>query len=83
MVNETVRGNVTNTTVRAHIETEKKNNIGIVSAMHYHDELELLPIYEGSFCCTVYDKEYVAKAGDIVFINSRDVTAAFRQTRTA
>ena len=71
MVNETVRGNVTNTTVRAHIETEKKSNIGIVSAMHYHEELELLPVYEGSLRCTVYDKEYIAKAGDVVFINSR------------
>ena len=47
--------------------------------MHYHDELELLPIYEGSFCFTVYDKEYVAKAGDIVFINSRVPHSTFRR----
>ena len=71
MVNETVRGNVTNTTVRASAGTELNENIGLVSAMHYHDELELLPIYEGTFHCTVYDREYVAHAGDVIFINSR------------
>ena len=43
MVNETVRGNVSNTTVRASAEKELNENVGIVSEMHYHDELELLP----------------------------------------
>lgn len=71
MVNETVRGNVTNTTVRASAGKELNLKIGEVSSIHYHDELEFLPIYEGRFYVTVYDREYEAHAGDVVFINSR------------
>ncbi len=71
MVNETVRGNVTNTTVRAWISNDVNIKIGEVSSLHYHDELEFLPVYEGTFCCTVYDKVYEAHKGDVIFINSR------------
>lgn len=71
MVNETVRANVMNTTVRASRDKEVLSSLGLVSGIHYHDELEFLPIYEGKFHITVYDKEYVAKAGDVVFINFR------------
>lgn len=71
MVNETVRRNVTNTPVRAFIGKEIKYNVGEVSSIHYHDELEFLPVYEGEFYCTVYDKEYIAHKGDVIFINSR------------
>ena len=78
MVNETVRGNITNTTVRATAGKNLNDNIGLVSAIHYHDELEFLPIYDGSFHCTVYDREYVANAGDVIFINSRVPHSTFR-----
>lgn len=71
MVNETVRGNVTNTTVRAQLSDKLNIKIGEVSSIHYHDELEFLPVYEGTFYCSVYDKEYVAHKGDVIFINSR------------
>lgn len=40
----------------------------IVSA-HYHDELELITVYEGRFLCTVDGEDFVAEAGDVVFIN--------------
>ena len=71
MRNETVRANVTNTTVRAAAAPTYTNEAGDASSIHYHDELEFLPIYEGTFSCTVYDKEYIAHAGDVIFINSR------------
>ena len=41
-----------------------------VSHIHYHDELEFLPIYEGSFSCRVDGKDYVANAGEIIFVGS-------------
>ncbi len=41
-----------------------------VSAIHYHDELELLPVYKGTFSCKVDGKDYIAKKNDIIFINA-------------
>lgn len=72
MYNETVKGNVINTALRATLPAEGHlGKVGAVCQIHYHDELEFLSVYEGVFSCTVYDKEYVAKAGDVIFINSR------------
>ena len=69
MKNETVRSNVPKMSIHVgkgttHIEPRD------VAAVHYHDELEFLPVYEGVFCCTVDGKDYLAKKGDIIFINS-------------
>ena len=44
--------------------------IGPVAELHYHDELEFLPVYSGKFCCTVDGVDYVAEEGDIIFINA-------------
>ena len=72
MYNETVRGNVINTALRATLPPEGvADAAGKNCPIHYHDELEFLAVYEGEFGCTVYDKEYVARAGDVIFINSR------------
>ena len=43
---------------------------GIISSPHRHDELELLLIYSGVFCVNVQGKDYVGKAGDVIFVNS-------------
>jgi AraC-like DNA-binding protein/mannose-6-phosphate isomerase-like protein (cupin superfamily) len=70
--NETVKGNVINTALKASLPPEgQKGRVGDVCRIHYHDELEFLAVYDGVFGCTVYDKEYIAKAGDVIFINSR------------
>lgn len=72
MYNETVKGNVINTALRASMDPPPGvREPGVVCQLHYHDELEFLCVYEGEFGCTVYDKEYVAKKGDVIFINSR------------
>ena len=72
MYNETVKGNVINTALRASMDPPAGVVIpGQVCKLHYHDELEFLCIYEGEFSCTVYEREYVAKKGDVIFINSR------------
>lgn len=39
--------------------------------VHYHDELELLYVSKGSLICIIDDKPTAARAGQIIFINSR------------
>ena len=65
---ETVRSNVRGVTIRA--SRSGIHKIGQVSTLHYHDELELLPVFSGRFVCTVDGVEYAATAGEIIFINS-------------
>ena len=68
MRNEIVKSNVPRLTVCL------SNNIDVqpgVVPMHYHDELELLPVYRGNFHCVVGDVDYTAEVGDIIFINTR------------
>ena len=41
-----------------------------IAQLHYHDELEFLPVFNGTFCCKVDGIDYIAHAGEIIFINS-------------
>ncbi len=41
-----------------------------ITALHYHDELEFLPVFKASFLCRVDGVDYVAKEGEIIFINA-------------
>ena len=70
MRNEIVKNNVPRTTIHAH-RPEIATPPGIASTVHYHDEIELLIILEGEFCCTVDGKDYIASEGEVIFINSR------------
>ncbi len=38
--------------------------------MHFHDEMEFLMVYSGEFIATIDGAQYVAHAGDVIFINS-------------
>ena len=69
MRNETIVGNVANTAIRATVKQTGEKGDG--AELHYHDELEMLYIIEGDFLCRVYDREYIAHTGDVIFINSR------------
>ena len=42
-----------------------------IADLHYHDELEFLPVFNGKFLCKVDGVDYIAKAGEIIFINAR------------
>lgn len=66
---ETVRANIPNVRVNAYYP--RAATPGEISDLHYHDEIEFLPIYEGTFCCTVYGQPWYATAGDVIFINAR------------
>ena len=45
-------------------------------AYHWHGEIELIRITEGTLNLTLDNKEYFAKAGDFVFVNSETVHGA-------
>lgn len=81
MTNEFVKNNLPSLSVQASIQ-EKPIPAGTASALHYHDELELIVIYEGSFSCTVFGKEYVAEPGEVIFINSRVPHSTYRKTES-
>ena len=44
--------------------------IGLISNWHYHDELELLPVYCGELVIGFEDEELVAREGDVIFVNA-------------
>lgn len=71
MKNETIHSNIHNTLLRAVPPPETLGKKGTVCPIHYHDELELIAVYEGEFICTVHGVDYLTHAGDIIFINSR------------
>ena len=69
MKSENVRANIPKLDIlcrKHHVEGGPHN----VSMLHYHDELEMLLIYSGRFLCRVDSKDYIAEAGDIIFVNS-------------
>ncbi len=70
--NEIVNGNIPKSTVKVTFDIRSKSNkrIGLISTIHYHDELELIPIYDGEMCALVDGKEYKARAGEVIFINA-------------
>ena len=71
MHNEKVKSNIPKLFVRV---SGGKNyvseRIGEISGWHYHDELELLPVYSGEFVIGFEDEEFVARAGDVIFVNA-------------
>lgn len=68
MRNETVRSNIPKSKIFASYGIREEASA--ISSLHYHDELEFLPIYSGAFICTVDGVDYRAEAGEIIFINS-------------
>jgi AraC-like DNA-binding protein len=40
------------------------------TALHYHSEMEFIAVYNGSVSCTVRGDKYVAKEGEVLFVNS-------------
>lgn len=68
MKNEIIKSNVPRMSIAA-FRTEG-HKAGPIAVLHYHDEMEFLPVYSGTFCCVVDEKTYTAKAGDVIFVNS-------------
>lgn len=70
MKNETVRFNIPSLKIHAH-RANRFLKPGACCEPHFHNELEFLPVYSGEFICIVNGREYRAKEGEILFINSR------------
>ena len=69
MRNENVRRVVPD--VPAFAKQQGTQRIGLVAELHYHNEIELLAVHSGEFVCVAEGVEYRAKAGEVIFINSR------------
>ncbi len=71
MENEKVKSNIPKLFVRVSGGKDAiTDTTGIISHWHYHDELELLPVYSGEMVIGFEDEELVARAGDVVFVNA-------------
>lgn len=73
MYNQIVQSNMANIPLTVSVQKKPKLSpyVGIVSSQHFHNELEFLYIHSGALQCTVNNKDYIARSGDIFFINSR------------
>lgn len=69
MHNESIWLNVPESRVR--VEESLECGVGRICEMHYHDEIELLLIRKGAVSCVVDGREYPAKAGEVLIVNSR------------
>ena len=68
MKNEQVKSSVPSIAIRACAPEDTPRFVDV--PLHYHDELEFLPIIEGPFTVVVDGAEYTASAGEVVFVNS-------------
>ncbi len=71
MVIENVKANIPKLDICA--RKSEAHNVPIprrISDVHYHDELEFLPVFSGRFLCRVDGVDYIARSGEIIFINA-------------
>ena len=70
MYNEQIKSSVPKTPVHTGGYPRELSRIGSIVGLHYHDELELIIVYEGDFAITVDGEEHLAVGGDVVFVGS-------------
>ena len=70
MRNEIISSNVSKVSLRAFRGPREIAESGRICSLHYHEEMELLPIFAGELTCTVDGKSYTAHEGEVIFINS-------------
>ena len=68
MKNEQVKSSIPSVAIRACAPEAASRFVDV--PLHYHDELEFLPILEGPFTVVVDGVEYTANTGEVVFVNS-------------
>lgn len=49
-------------------------------SLHWHEELEIVYIYEGPLYLTIENKEYIGKPGDIFIVNPKEIHKMHVQT---
>lgn len=70
MHNEQVKSTLQKTPIHVGPYPKKHSHVGPLAALHYHDELEFVVIFDGSFAITVDGEELFAEKGDVVFVGS-------------
>ncbi len=86
MRSENVKSNVPKLDICCRNGNVSENGPRRISELHYHDELEFLPVYSGSFCCRVDGRDYIAKEGDVIFVNAgvpHETMSVTERTQTA
>ena len=68
MKNELIKSNIPKTAV--YVSNRNFLSPNFSCSLHYHDELEFIPVYENDFYIVVDDETYIAEAGDVIFVNS-------------
>ena len=79
MENELIKRNIPDVSIMASMQ-ERPFGPGVACRLHYHDELELIVVYEGFISCVANGKEYEAGPGEVIFINSRVPHQTYRKT---
>lgn len=67
--NENVQSNIPSLNIYATVGC-RTQNVGLISKPHYHDEIELLVVYEGKLGITVNGENFYASAGEVVYVAS-------------
>ena len=70
MLNEKIRSSISTLPIHTSGNRTEKTKIGPIVGIHYHDELEFIPVYEGCLAIKVDGEEYYAKSGEVIFVNS-------------
>lgn len=70
MHNEQVKSTLQKTPIHVTPNPKRANAPGVAAALHYHDEIEFVIVFEGKFSITVDGEEYFADKGDVVFVGS-------------
>lgn len=71
MRNQFILSNIPKLTVFASVPDGRDLRApGPASDVHYHEEIELLVVYEGAMRFTVDGKNYDAEGGEVIFVNS-------------
>lgn len=68
MKNELIKSNIPKASIFVTDKFPIKSDFSC--ALHYHDELEFITVYESTFYIVVDEKVYKATAGDLIFVNS-------------
>jgi len=68
MIIQTITPNIPKTEIFTSLTTKTKPMQ--LSQVHYHDEIELLIVFNGAIRCTADEKDYIASGGDVIFIAS-------------
>ncbi len=66
---EQVTGNIPRSTVHVSESLEPQGE-GMACDLHYHDDIELLPVFAGEFIANVDGRDLIANAGEVIFINA-------------